>query len=162
VSVDAGACSLQPLVGLDGSDDAILYIPTNVNISFDGGDYGSAVGFNLDQVNSLVSNGTAHDISLSNDSTFSASVSTTDYSTGDTAGISSSVSGNAQNGESTGSVSADASASVDAFTQSIVLGANVQTNTFSLTVVGHDAITADHGGVADTIRGNGSGGISHT
>jgi hypothetical protein len=56
------------------------------------------------------------------------------------------VSDNGQLGNIANTADASAHSAVDAFTQSIVLGANIQTNTFSLTVVGHDVTSADHGG----------------
>ena len=50
-------------------------------------------------------------------------------------------------GELQGATSA--AANVDAFTQSIVLGANIQNNSFTLSVVGHDSTVIDDG---DAVR----------
>jgi len=56
--------------------------------------------------------------------------------------------GNAQTGDAgTATASSTATAQLDAFTQSIVLGANIQYNNFSLNLAGNDVTTsgAHHG-----------------
>jgi hypothetical protein len=96
----------------------------------------------LDQVNSLVSNGHVEGASVSNsgdglfnhDSLTSTGGSLTDTQVGPV--------GTSETASGSGTVTTDANATaqLDAFTQSIVLGANIQYNSFNLSVVGHDAI----------------------
>ncbi len=104
------------------------------------------VMFNLDQVNNLVSNGQVSCVSNGLGATVD------NLSGGNTVGI-----GN-HNGDWDGSVgshngdgasftqSLDHAGAVDAISQSIVLGANVQLN--NLTFTGHDSVVADHGSTA--------------
>jgi len=104
----------------------------------------------LDQINSLVSNGTATGDLVTNDgTTFTAY--TGDATGGDTTGINGDAAsiGSSLSAAANGAVTADGHAgnTIDAFTQSIVLGANTQLNNFSTSIVGHDAAThADHTG----------------
>ena len=106
----------------------------------------TTVVFNLDQVNNLVSNGQVSCVSNGLGATVE------NLNGGNTIGI-----GN-HGGEWDGSVgshndagasftqSLDSAGSVDAISQSIVLGANVQLN--NLTFTGHDSVVADHGSTA--------------
>jgi hypothetical protein len=131
VSVDA---SVTPLIG-DLSDATALYMPQDIAQSFTAGGTDTAIA--LDQINSLVANNTAQDLHNSDHSSMwgsgaseSGSVGVGDISQGALA-----------TGELQGATSA--AATVDAFTQSIVLGANIQNNSFTLTITGHDsAVTA--------------------
>ena len=103
------------------------------NYTQDIGSYGSEIA--LDQVNSLVANNEACGNSVTNDSSFSADASNTGHAdTGDAS----------MGAMSTGVLTADASAAatIDAFTQSIVLGANIQSNAFNATIVGGNNATS--------------------
>ena len=134
VSVDA---SVTPLIG-DLSDATALYMPQDIAQSFTAGGTDTAIA--LDQINSLVANNTAQDLHNSDHSSMwgsgaseSGSVGVGDISQGALA-----------TGELQGATSA--AATVDAFTQSIVLGANIQNNSFTLTITGHDStVTAGDG-----------------
>ena len=97
----------------------------------------------LDQVNSLVSNGQVDDASVS--STASGVLDHDHVLAGDatdTIGSGSGGGGAADAGTGTISGAANSTGQLDAFTQSIVLGANIQYNNFNVSVVGHDAFTA--------------------
>ena len=124
VSVDVSAC-VTPLIG-DTSDGFVLYMPQTIDQYI--GSNGNEIA--LDQINSLVANTTADCNSVSNtDGTFSASA----YNDG------SAHAGDAIQGDlATGAMTANTStaATVDAFTQSIVLGANLQNNSFTATIAG--------------------------
>ena len=125
----------------------------NQNISGDG----TNTNFNLDQVNNLVDNDTLSNPSVS-------------YSSCGELGVAIGIGGDAEaspgfsmsasadggyakieeadakmhDGEGA-SVAADATASIsqDAFTQSIVMGANIQFNSVTVNVAGNDIVTAD-------------------
>jgi hypothetical protein len=131
VSVDA---NVTPLIG-DLSDATALYMPQNINQEFTAG--GTDTAISLDQINSLVANNSACDVHNSDWS----SVSGSGASEGGNVQVGDITQGALATGELQGATSA--AANVDAFTQSIVLGANIQNNSFTLAVVGHDsAVTA--------------------
>jgi hypothetical protein len=130
-----------------GNQGIINLMPENIYQTIDGGGTGANnVTFNLDQVNNLVSNGQVSCVSNGLGATVD------NLSGGNTVGI-----GN-HNGDWDGSVgshngdgasfsqSLDHAGAVDAISQSIVLGANVQLN--NLTFTGHDSVVADHGSTA--------------
>ncbi len=130
-----------------GNLGIINLMPENIYQTINGtGDGANNVVFNLDQVNNLVSNGQVSCVSNGLGATVE------NLSGGNTIGI-----GN-HGGEWDGSVgshngegasftqSLDSAGSVDAISQSIVLGANVQLN--NLTFTGHDSVVADHGSTA--------------
>jgi hypothetical protein len=127
VSVDA---NVTPLIG-DLSDATALYMPQNLNQEFTAGGTDTAIA--LDQINSLVANNSACGVWNSDGSHVSNSGAseTGGVQVGDI------TQGALATGELQGATSA--AANVDAFTQSIVLGANIQNNSFTLSVVGHDS-----------------------
>jgi len=135
VSVDA---NVTPLIG-DLSDATALYMPQNISQEFTAGGTDTAIA--LDQINSLVANNSACGVWNSDGSSVSHSgasetggVTVGDISQGDLA-----------TGQLQGATSA--TATVDAFTQSIVLGANIQNNSFTLAITGHDStVTAGDAG----------------
>src|ERR1700728_2916621 len=127
VSVDA---NVTPLIG-DLSDATALYMPQNISQEFTAGGTDTAIA--LDQINSLVANNLAENLHNSDCSSIcgsgaseSGGVHVGDISQGDLA-----------TGQLQGATSA--AATVDAFTQSIVLGANIQNNSFTLAITGGDS-----------------------
>ena len=129
------------------NDGIVNLMPENIYQTINGtGDYANNVTFNLDQVNNMVSNGYVSGVSNGDCAEVSC------LSGGNTVGI-----GN-HGGDWDGSVgshngdgasftqSLDHAGAVDAISQSIVLGANVQLN--NLTFTGHDSVVADHGSTA--------------
>jgi len=159
VKVDAQVCESQQAPAIDMSclkidmpcnEGIVNLMPENIyqTISGDGNNANNVV-FNLDQVNNLVSNGEVSSISNGDWAQVSC------LSGGDTVGIGNSGSFSDWDGK-VGSANGDGAAftqslagagAVDAITQSIVLGANVQLN--NLTFTGHDSVVADHGSTAD-------------
>jgi hypothetical protein len=127
VSVDA---TVTPLIG-DLSDATALYLPQNISQEFHAG--GTDTGISLDQINSLVADNTAQNLHNSDWSSISHSGAseTGGVNVGDI------TQGALATGELQGATSA--AANVDAFTQSIVLGANIQNNSFTLAITGHDS-----------------------
>jgi hypothetical protein len=130
VSVDVSA-NVTPLIG-DLSDANVLYMPQNINFA---AITGNGNEFALDQLNSLVANNTADGNSVSNFACGDSYTATNDGSAhaGDII----------QGDLATGAMTANTStaATVDAFTQSIVLGANLQNNSFTATIAGGDQTT---------------------
>jgi len=130
---------VHALSNFDNSDGSLLFMPQTFTQDFAGGGTDTAIA--MDQVNSLVSNGTATGDYVSDNATGSFDHN----SLGDSAN-----GGTAT--ETNGPISSDASwtdtatagvnSTLDAFTQSIVLGANIQYNNFNTTIAGHDSITA--------------------
>ena len=135
VSVDA---SVTPIIG-DLCDATAIYLPQNISQEFHAG--GTDTGIALDQINSLVADNSASHVWNSDGSSVSHSgasetggVTVGDISQGDLA-----------TGQLQGATSA--TATVDAFTQSIVLGANIQNNSFTLAITGHEStVTAGDAG----------------
>jgi hypothetical protein len=127
VSVDA---SVTPLIG-DLSDATALYMPQDISQNFNAGGTDTAIA--LDQINSLVANNSAQDLHNSDHSSMwgSGASETGGVTVGDI------TQGALATGELQGATSA--AATVDAFTQSIVLGANIQNNSFTLAITGHDS-----------------------
>src|SRR6476469_834979 len=132
-------------------NDGIVNLMTeNIYQTINGtGDGANNVTFNLDQVNNMVSNGYVSGVSNGDCAEVSC------LSGGNTVGIgNSSYFGGDWDGK-VGSANGDGAAftqsldhagSVDAISQSIVLGSNVQLN--NLTFTGHDSVVADHGSSA--------------
>jgi hypothetical protein len=119
-------------------------MPQDIAQSFTAG--GTDTAISLDQINSLVANNSACDLHNSDYSSVSGSgasesggIHVGDISQGDLA-----------TGQLQGATSA--AATVDAFTQSIVLGANIQNNSFTLALTGGDShvSAADMGGHGHT------------
>src|SRR5262249_41489524 len=113
VTVDVQA-SVSPLVSADDNDGALLWIPTDVHQHLDGDYAGVNLQFNLDQVNSLVSNGKVEDATVKQiDSHFHADVDAHggNENTGIDGDAISKALDNAQAGNIAGSVAADATAS---------------------------------------------------
>ncbi|MBS0522771.1 MAG: hypothetical protein JSS04_03965, partial [Proteobacteria bacterium] len=117
------------------------------------GDGGNAM-FNLDQVNNLVANNSLGDASVSfcgiagsgySDGVGASVFSQTASAVGGIADTAGSAVGH-DSSPGTVSASADAPITQDAFTQSIVMGANIQFNSASFNVVGHDSVTTDLSG----------------
>ena len=130
-----------------GNQGIINLMPENIYQTINGtGDGANNVVFNLDQVNNLVSNGTASDITNGQNATISY------LNGGDTVGIGNhgdTWDGDVGTNNGSGSAftqSLDHAGAVDALTQSIVLGSNTQLN--NLTFTGHDSVVADHGSSA--------------
>jgi len=132
------------------NDGIVNLMPENIYQTINGtGDYANNVTFNLDQVNNMVSNGYVSGVSNGDCAEVSC------LSGGNTVGIgNSSYFGGDWDGK-VGSANGDGAAftqsldhagSVDAISQSIVLGSNVQLN--NLTFTGHDSVVADHGSSA--------------
>ena len=127
VSVDA---SVTPMIG--GLDDATaLYMPQDISQNFNAGGTDTAIA--LDQINSLVANNSAENLHNSDHSSMWGSGATEQggVSVGDIS------QGALATGQLQGATSA--AATVDAFTQSIVLGANIQNNSFTTTITGGDS-----------------------
>jgi hypothetical protein len=125
----------------------INLMPENIYQTINGtGEGANNVVFNLDQVNNLVSNGQAHDISNGDHASVSC------LSGGNTVGIGNGEYGwegkvGSSNGDGAAfTQSLDHAGAVDAISQSINLGSNVQLN--NLTFTGHDSVVADHGSTA--------------
>jgi hypothetical protein len=143
--------------GFNNQDGSMLFMPQDItqtindeggNGTYSAGGAGTDTMIALDQVNSLVSNGSVRDASVSDDGG-SGLLNGDHLSAGGGSANDSSAGGvgTSDTAAGTGSVSNDASSTsqLDAFTQSIVLGANIQYNNFTVSVVGHDAISAvDH------------------
>jgi hypothetical protein len=159
--------------------DGILNLsPEIINQTINGGGAGTNVLFNLDQVNNLVDNDKLENVQNSNSSS-SISFSDIKGEGGDISigccpddkqhdggphitgldGIgghggddSSGVqigSGNGAGSTNSTLVDASGNVSIDALTQSIVLGANIQTNSFNMNNAGHDITVVDHGSSHD-------------
>jgi hypothetical protein len=152
--------------------------PEIINQTINGGGAGTNVLFNLDQVNNLVDNDKLENVQNSNSSS-SISFSDIKGEGGDISigccpddkqhdggphitgldGIgghggddSSGVqigSGNGAGSTNSTLVDASGNVSIDALTQSIVLGANIQTNSFNMNNAGHDITVVDHGSSHD-------------
>lgn len=142
VKVDVQA-SVTPLISADGNEGSIIYIPQTFNQSIDWNQSGDGHGgaqteIALDQINSLVANNEASCIHNSDWSTAWLSASNS--------GAASVAGGISQGDLATGAMTANTStaANADAFTQSIVLGANLQNNSFSATIAGHDSHVEVH------------------
>jgi hypothetical protein len=151
---------------IDAADlsGGLFLLPNNITQTLNGGG-GTDTQFNVEQVNNLVANNNASGITLTNDDSFSTSQSA-DGGTATGIGLPSSGdeksvwdkmdhaqqqaaseidSHNSGDGNTfTNSADASANNTVDAFTQSIVMGANVQLNNFATTVTGHDSSVTDH------------------
>jgi len=119
-------------------------MPENTYQTISGdGENANNVVFNLDQVNNLVNNGEVSCVSNGYNATVSG------LTGGDTVGIGNGESdwdGKVASSNGDGAAftqSLDHAGAVDAISQSIVLGANVQLN--NLTFTGHDSVVADHG-----------------
>ncbi len=129
------------------NEGIVNLMPENIyqTISGDGNGANNVV-FNLDQVNNLVSNGEAYNIQNGQ----SASVSGLSGGNVDGIGnIGNDWDGKVGSGNGDGAAftqSLDHAGAVDAISQSIVLGSNVQLN--NLTFTGHDSVVADHGSSA--------------
>jgi hypothetical protein len=141
VKVDVSA-SVTPIVG-ENNEGSVINIPQTFNQYIDWSQNGDGGGgaqteIALDQINSLVASNSASDI---HNSDWSHACATADNS-----GDASVQGGIAQGDLSTGALTANTStnATADAFTQSIVLGANLQNNSFSATVAGHDSHVEVH------------------
>jgi hypothetical protein len=142
VKVDVQA-SVTPLIGADGNEGNVIYIPQTFNQAIDwsqtgAGDGGAQTEIALDQINSLVASNTAYDI---HNADWSSAVTSAENCGG------AQVDGGIHQGDlSTGALTANTStgATADAFTQSIVLGSNLQNNTFSATIAGHDSHVEVH------------------
>jgi hypothetical protein len=142
VKVDVQAC-VTPLISADGNDGSIVFIPQSFNQQIDwgqtgNGDGGAQTEIALDQINSLVANNEA---SCIHNSDWSSA-----WTSAENSGDASVAGGITQGDLSTGALTANTStaATADAFTQSIVLGANLQNNTFSATIAGHDSHVETH------------------
>ena len=155
--------------------EGILNItPEIINQTINGGGAGTNVLFNLDQVNNLVDNdelysvsnaasggsvnitdvkGEGGDISIGccpDDKNHDGGPHITgldgigghDDSSGQGVQIGS---GNGAGSTNSTLVDASGNVSIDAFTQSIVLGANIQTNSFNMNNAGNDITVTDHG-----------------
>jgi hypothetical protein len=159
VKVDAQVCESQQAPAIDMShldicapynEGIINLMPENIyqTISGDGGGANNVV-FNVDQVNNLVSNGVATCIENGGNATVE------NLHGGDSVGVGnyghgSPWEGDVGNAGGNGNAfaqSLDHAGAVDAISQSIVLGANVQLN--NMTFTGHDSVVADHGSTAD-------------
>ena len=124
------------------NDGIVNLMPENIYQTINGtGDGANNVTFNLDQVNNMVSNGDCAEVScLSGGNT--VGIGNSSYFGGDWDGKVGSANGDG----AAFTQSLDHAGSVDAISQSIVLGSNVQLN--NLTFTGHDSVVADHGSSA--------------
>lgn len=116
--------------GYDNVGGTTLVMPEDISQSLSGSANSLAIA--LDQVNELVSNNSANHDWVQNSA--SDAIDSHDLSANG---------GDANHNAGTDNMSSNASgaANLDAFTQSIVLGANLQNNSFSLTVSGHDSLS---------------------
>jgi hypothetical protein len=150
--------------------DGIINVnPEIINQTINGGGAGANVLFNLDQVNNLVDNDKAWSITQSG----TVNVTDVDGKGGDISiggsddggrhdgGPHISMNGHEDGGSGTPSVQigsgngdgstnstlvdSSGNVTIDALTQSIVLGANIQTNSFNMNNAGHDITVVDHG-----------------
>jgi len=158
VAVDLGAFELKPVldasINVAHNDGIAFSMPDSVD-QYVTGDGNNAL-FNLDQVNTLVDSDYLGSASVS----FSAgafdycdpvsqnapAVFSQTASAWGGASSADHASATAHDGSPASvAASADAPVSQDAFTQSITMGANIQFNSASFDVVGHDTITTDGG-----------------
>lgn len=168
VSVAVDVAATQPLtdasINVSHLDGILFQMPETVS-QYVNGDGNNSI-FDLNQVNNLVSNGHLDSASVSfsvdsggllgaslmGDGHDPAGIPTSIFSQVATAtgGQASSDNASVTTHDSSAAVTAgtsDASAPItqDAFTQSIVMGANIQFNSATFNVVGHDSITTDAG-----------------
>jgi hypothetical protein len=145
VQVDvAVAASLTPAIDLNiGPDSSLLYMPQEWSQTISGGVTATEIA--LDQVNSLIANNSSDGNSVSN--TGSGMFDHDHLGNGVSADASASSGDWAAGSTGSDSATASPSATLDAFTQSIVLGANIQYNNFNTSVVGHDNITTSGDGL---------------
>ena len=118
---------MTPLIG-DTSDSIVLYMPSQ---DFTQSITGNGAEIALDQINSLVANtscGLQFCVELGFDRSAAARPTSGDAHAGDA------IQGDLASGVNTANTST--AATVDAFTQSIVLGANLQNNSFTATIAG--------------------------
>lgn len=141
-----------PLIDMSGLDQtgAQINIPEAVTQYVDGG--GNNVLFQLDQINNLQSNGNVGSPSISYSG--SPGLDGLEHGGGQGFSIDTHIHGGDANSDvgpagDNAVTTADASvhSTVDAFSQSIVLGANLQYNQFTMSVVGHDNMSATHGDI---------------
>src|SRR5262249_1584602 len=147
---------LDASINVDHNDGIAFSMPDSVDQLVNGD--GNNALFNLDQVNNLVDNDHLGSATVS----FSANVeshgdpwhgsATPIFSQSPSASGGASSADHASAAGHDGSpasitASADAPITQDAFTQSIVMGANIQFNSATFTAVGHDTITTDAGGL---------------
>ena len=131
VHVDVSA-SVTPLIGDTSGGSFVLYMPQDIaqSISQNGNEIA------LDQINALTANNYAdgNEVYQSANSSFNDNhTSAGEVHAGDA------IQGALASGAMTANTSS--SATIDAFTQSIVLGANLQNNSFTATIAGHDQTT---------------------
>ncbi|MBS0524423.1 MAG: hypothetical protein JSS04_12420, partial [Proteobacteria bacterium] len=151
VSIDLSGLDLKPQIDNSVSGDfnhGIQFsMPDWVNQAQNG--CGGNAMFNLDQVNNLVANNGLESASVNfgggqlGDGSVFSQIATAEG--GCAATIGAAVAHDSSPG--TVSASADAPITQDAFTQSIVMGANIQFNSANFNVVGHDSVTTDLSGV---------------
>ena len=159
IDLDLSGLDLQPAIDVDYLDGILFQMPDDVNQQVYGD--GTATNFNLDQVNNLVDNDYAEQperqlhrgydtgvaVGIHGDAEASPGFSMDAKAEGGYAKIED-ADAKMHDGEGA-SVAADAAASItqDAFTQSIVMGANIQFNSVTVDVAGHDVINASDSGV---------------
>jgi len=154
VDLDLSGLDLQPAIDVDHLDGILFQMPDDVNQQVYGN--GTATNFNVDQVNNLVDNDTLSNPTVSYNAGYDTGVAVGIHGDAE-ASPGFSMDAKAEGGYakiedadakmhdgSGASVAADAAASItqDAFTQSIVMGANIQFNSVTVNVAGHDVITA--------------------
>jgi hypothetical protein len=150
VDLDLSGLDFKPEIDVEYLDGILFKMPDEVTQGITGG--GTATNFNLDQVNNLVDNDSLTSPSVA----FNAGGYADYYSDADAPPALFSQTATADGGyakiESAtasihdgdgASVAADATAAItqDAFTQSIVMGANIQFNSVTLSIVGNDSIS---------------------
>jgi hypothetical protein len=139
------SATVTPLIGETDGQSFVLYMPQEISQALTNGNE-----IALDQINALTANNSAcgNDVYQSDWSSFNGNtVNAGEAHAGDA------IQGALASGAMTASTSS--SAAIDAFTQSIVLGANLQNNSFTTTIAGHDQTT--HVGDISTGGGHGHG-----
>jgi hypothetical protein len=127
-------------------EGSTVFLPENLSQTIQGGAGDASTMIAMDQVNSLAANDEAEGQKVFN--TGDGIFDHNHVGAGEATGIDGSSGaslGNSVSGAASATVTADAHSAMDAFNQSIVVGANTQLNNFSVTVVGHDTFAnADH------------------
>ena len=151
--VNASTPPVDNSINITHLDGILFQMPETVT-QYVNGDGNNSI-FDLNQVNNLVSDGHLDSPSVS----FSVDGALSSYDSGLPSSVfsmSASAAGGTASADNatisshdsspiTATTDASAPVTMDAFTQSIVMGANIQFNSASFNVVGHDSITTDGG-----------------
>ena len=123
---------MTPLIGDVSGESFVLYMPQDIHQSI----YGDGNEIALDQINALTANnsGSCNDVYQSESSHFD-----NNSATGGAVHAGDAIQGALASGAMT--ANAASSGAIDAFTQSLVLGSNLQNNSFTATIAGNNQST---------------------